>query len=60
MGVFFPLYLNRTSEALKSNNILTKMSGDDEQEIIDAFMKSSPVFDDYESFLAEIEYNSKE
>ena len=36
------------------------MSGDDEQEIIDAFMKSSPVFDDYESFLAEIEYNSKE
>lgn len=51
MGAFFPLYLDRTKEALKSNHINTKMNGDDEEEIIDSFIKTKKVFESYDEFV---------
>lgn len=53
MGAFFPLYLERSVDALKRNNIRTALSGDEEQEIINSFLKSTPSFPDYETFLNE-------
>ena len=51
MGHFFPLYLERKKEALLRNNIFTKMSGDDETEIINEWLKTTPQFNCYEDFL---------
>lgn len=54
MDSFFPLYLQRSRDALKENNIRTKLNGDDEGEIIDEFLQSSPIYDNYDSFLDEV------
>ena len=54
MGAFFPLYLERSKEALASNNIRTNLSGDEESEIIDVFLKTAPEFENYEEFLKKI------
>lgn len=55
MGAFFPLYLERTREALEINEIRVNLSGDEKDEVIDAFLKSEPLFDSYDSFLDSIE-----
>ncbi len=62
MGHFFTLFLNRSKESLKSNNISLKLGGDDEQDILDKFLGSTPEFVDYEhfcEFCTDI-YNQKE
>ncbi len=51
MESFFPLYLKRDREELKKHNLFTKLSGDDEDEIIECWLKSEPIFDDYSEFL---------
>lgn len=60
MGSFFPLYLERTIHALRINRIRTKLSGDCEQEIIDCFTHSKPVFSDFEDFLSNINNTTNE
>lgn len=54
MGAFFPLYLLRSKDALRDNNIRTKLSGDNEEEVINMFMQTNPVYENYESFLYEV------
>lgn len=54
MGAFFPLYLERSPEALKENQIRTNLSGDVESEVIEYFIKSQPLFDDYGAFLEQV------
>ena len=54
MGAFFPLYLERSREALKQNHIRTALSGDEESEVIEAFLNSKPQYESYEAFLAEV------
>ena len=49
MNAFFPLYLKRNEESLKSVN--THLSGDDEDDIIESFMRSEPVYSSFEEFL---------
>lgn len=51
MGAFFPLYLRRDISELRKYNLRTRLSGDNEKEVIDAFLDSNPVFDSYEDFL---------
>lgn len=51
MGAFFPIYLPREKELLKKYNINTKLNGDDEQDIIDKFMLSKPIYNSFEEFL---------
>lgn len=53
MGPFFPLFLERSREALAKNNVWTKWNGDDEKEIIESFINSKPIFNDYNEFLKE-------
>lgn len=53
MGAFFPIYLERNLSELRRNNLFTNLSGDNEQEVIDAWIKSKPLFKDYDSFLKE-------
>lgn len=53
MGAFFPLYLERTEEALRENKIRTQLSGDEEREVIANFLASDPVYESFEAFLAD-------
>lgn len=59
MGSFFPLYLNRSKDELQRNNIRTSLSGDCEEEIIEEFLNSQPIFNNYETFLKSIKVESK-
>ena len=52
MESFFPLYLERSREALKTHDIFTNLSGDDEEDIIEKWLSSTPQFESYEKFLA--------
>mgnify|MGYP002761631075 FL=1 len=54
MGAFFPLYLQRSIQALHNNNVRTNLSGDNEEEIVEAFLKSTPSYHSYESFIEDI------
>lgn len=49
MNAFFPLYLERKEESLKSVN--THLSGDDENDIIENFMRSELLYPSFEDFL---------
>lgn len=51
MGSFYPLFLKRSPGILKELGIRTKVSGDNEDEIIQDFYNSEPVFDGFEDFL---------
>ncbi len=51
MHHFFPLFLERTTEALKVNNISLKLNGDCETEILRDFINSKPLYNGYEEFL---------
>lgn len=60
MGPFFPLFLERDVKALKKNEISLKWNGDDEQEILECFLDSTPIYDCYQSFLDDVKYELKE
>lgn len=51
MGEFFPLYLDRTTEAIVSNRINTSLCGDNKDEIEEFFFASTKIFQNYEEFL---------
>lgn len=51
MGPFFPLFLERDVGVLRNKKIFTHLSGDDEDSIIEYFLRTSPDFESYESFL---------
>ncbi|MCI6582601.1 MAG: acyltransferase [Oscillospiraceae bacterium] len=54
MGAFFPIYLKRDIAELKKNNLRTNLSGDEEKEVIECFMNSSPVYSSFEEFLSDL------
>lgn len=54
MGAFFPLFGERSYKFLNMNRIRTKLSGDDESEVIKAYLESSPIFEDYTDFLEQV------
>jgi acetyltransferase-like isoleucine patch superfamily enzyme len=51
MGCFYPLYLKRDLIEIKNNNLLLNMSGDNSDEIAEYFLKSEPVYQDFDEFL---------
>ena len=53
MGSFYPLFLERNEETLRQENVRTKISGDNECDIIKDFMNSKPLFCGFEDFLQE-------
>ncbi len=51
MGSFWPLYLEKNVESLRKNHIFTNLSGDDEEEVIDFWLKSGQsLFCSYDEF----------
>lgn len=59
MGAFFPLYLPRTLEALRENGIRTNLSADVESEVIEHFMNTEPMFENYDAFLEKVKEYEK-
>ena len=51
---FFPLYAQRSKDYLIENSIKTDYSGDEETEIIEAFLATEPVYVDYKDFLKDV------
>lgn len=52
MGPFWQLFMPRDVVALRKEYIFTKLSGDEETEVIDAFLKTSACFNSYADFIA--------
>lgn len=51
MDAFFPIYLERSSDALIKSGVRTNLSGDIEAEVIDAFLHSKGQYNSYQEFL---------
>ena len=54
MGPFWQLFMPRDIKTLKDKEIFTKLSGDSEEEILDAFLKTKPEFSSFDEFLRTI------
>lgn len=50
MNAFFPLYMERSREALEASGVRLNLSGDDREEIIEAFLQTEGKYQDYEAF----------
>lgn len=48
---FFPLFLERDKNVLSSSGVKTSLGGDDEEDVIENFLKSEPVFFGYDEFI---------
>lgn len=57
MGAFWWLFLERTQQELVRNNIFTKLSGDEEQEVIDKFLNSKPKYNGLNDMFKEFGFN---
>lgn len=51
MGPFWQLFMERDEQCLRNKKIFTALNGDDEKELIDAFMCSEPIFEGLDDFL---------
>lgn len=58
MESFFPIYLDRDCSLLKKHNILTRLSGDDEDDIVEKWLASKPIFESYDKFIGFCEENN--
>lgn len=54
MGPFWQLFMPRDIKTLRDKEIFTKLSGDSEEEILDAFLKTKPEFSSIDEFLKTI------
>lgn len=55
MNAFFPLYMKRDRNVLDKSGVNYHMNGDCSDEIMEAFLKTDPVYADYEDFLKEVQ-----
>lgn len=51
MNAFFPLYLERNGDAILRNNLNIRLNGDNTEEIVEAFLKTTPVYNSFDDFL---------
>lgn len=54
MGPFWQLFMPRNIQCLKDKEIFTKLSGDNEDEILRDFLKTEPEFSSFDEFLKSI------
>lgn len=54
MGAFFPIYLQRDINELKKYGINTKLSGDNEEDIINKFLDTKPVYNSFDEFMKDV------
>lgn len=57
MGPFFPLFLERTKQAITNNNVNIIANGDDTEDILNKFLRSKPIYSSYQNFQKEAELN---
>lgn len=50
MGPFWWMFLPRREESILQEKVFTALSGDCEDEVIESFLKSKPIFEDYKKF----------
>ncbi len=60
MGEFYWLFMPRDEVQLKENKISIRLSGDSYDEILHDFIESTPIFDNFEQFLAAFEAKTKD
>lgn len=51
MGQFYPIFCERSLDAIKDNNININLSGDNMNDVIDKFLMSKPSYNGLEEFL---------
>lgn len=51
MGPFYPLFLERSKKIIEENEINIQQNGDDDDEILNDFLRSKGVYENYEDFL---------
>lgn len=51
MTAFFPLFLERSEQAITDNNIWIGWNGDEKQEILESFLQSTGPYKNYDMFL---------
>lgn len=51
MDPFFPLFLERNLSLIKQHNLNVNLNGDDPYEVIEVFLDSKPIFENFETFL---------
>ena len=49
---FYPLFMPRDIGELKAHNLRTNLGGDNEAEVLEAFMNSKPIFNGYDEFIS--------
>lgn len=57
MGPFFPLFLERSNDALLDNHVRTRLSGDSESDLVEKFLQSKPMFNSLDEFLQYVNQN---
>lgn len=50
-GPFFPLFLERSEEAVRSSGVNIELNGDERHEVLADFLRTEPVFSSYGEFL---------
>ena len=55
MGPFWQLFMPRDVQILREKGIFTHLSGDDENEVLNDFLKSKPEFSSFEEFIQAVE-----
>lgn len=53
-GPFFPLFLERSREAVAASGVNMDLNGDVREEILEDFLRTEPVFDGYADFLTQM------
>lgn len=59
MGSFFPLFLPRDKSLLEKYQVFTKLSGDNESELIEDWLNTQPAFSSFEEFLEKSKEKTK-
>ncbi|WP_308575056.1 acyltransferase [uncultured Fusobacterium sp.] len=54
MGPFFPLFLKRSKKELINQNINLRLNGDNYNEVLEQFLSSKPIYENYEDFIREM------
>jgi carbonic anhydrase/acetyltransferase-like protein (isoleucine patch superfamily) len=60
MDPFYPLFLKRDIKEIERNNLTIKLGGDNYDEVIEHFLKSEPIYNGYNEFLADCGLLAKE
>lgn len=59
MGAFFPIYLKRSENEILRYNLNIKLGGDDRDDVLVKFLKSAPIYSDYDAFINDVDFGGE-